>query len=1100
MDSVTSFNLIRSPHASVRLAAARDWLASAVGGSREILVLAAHPDSADDLVRSVAAGRGALAGVHRLTPNRLIAILAADQMAAAGLAPATTLATEAVAARAVFQLKPTGRLAWFEPVLDRPGFPRALARSLAELRLNRITAPALEKLDRIGPPLAALLTQLETELAAANLADRAAIINMALDAIAGPGYRYARLPLALIDLPVESALESDLIVALAAQASTVLATVPDGDDRPAEAFARIFDRSPKEPPAAYEPPPPEAPALTRLQCYLFAGTQPPAAILDDSVTLESATGEMQECVAIARRIHAESARGIRFDRIAVVLHSPGRYIAHLEESLDRAGIPACFVRGASRPEPGGRALLTLLACAAENLSARRFAEFLSLAQLRDPEAPVPAPDASPVFVASDDELGALMQADSAEPLDSASTAADPVPIVDVSARAPWRWEKLLVDAAVIGSRDRWDRRLAGLEAELRLQRSEAAAESGEARAAALDRQLLDLKHLRALALPVIDALASRPQTATWAEWLTYLRDLSAQFIRDRDPVLAVLAELVPMGPVGPITLDEVRIVLAERLGNLERPRPRRRYGAVFVATPAQMRGMEFDVTIVPGLVERVFPRKLIEDPLLPDSARRELDPSLPLQADRTAAERLALRLALGAARDRVALSYPRVDLDQGRPRVPSFYALEILRAAEGHLPGFDELARRAAGDRPSRLGWPVPLDPNDAIDDAEFDLAVLDKLLDANPDTTVGAAHYLLDANPHLGRALRARARRWLRRWTPNDGLVDPSPSERAALARHQLAARSYSPTALQNFASCPYRFFLQAIHRLEPREEPEAIEVIDPLTRGALFHEVQFELLTELRANGQLPVTETSLAHTHTCLDRILDKVADGYHDDLAPAIERVWIDGIDSIRADLREWVRRMATDADGWRPDRFELAFGLRDRDQADPASTPDPIALSIGLTVRGSIDLVERGINGALRVTDHKTGRVRAAKNVVIGGGKTLQPLIYALAVEQILAAPVAYGRLYYCTATGGYEDRVVAIDDAARTAGTEFATVLKQALTDGFLPAAPDKRECQYCDYRRVCGPYEEIRVRHKLDHADKVAERLAPLTNLRTLP
>ena len=1098
MDSV-SFNLIRSPRASVRLAAAREWLAPAAGGSREILVLAAHPDSADDLVRSFAAGCGALAGVHRLTPNRLIAILAADQMAAAGFAPATTLATEAVAARAVFQLKPSGRLVWFEPVLDRPGFPRALARSLTELRLNRISATALEKLDRIGSALAALLRQFEAELTAAKLADRAAVITMALAAIAAPDYRFARLPLALIDLPVESALEADLINVLTVKASSVLATIPEGDDRAAEAFARIFDRSLAESPLASEPPPTEASAITRLQNYLFAGTQPPIASLDDSVTLESATGEMQECVAIARRIHAESARGIRFDRIAVVLHSPGRYVAHLEEALDRAGIPACFVRGASRPEPGGRALLTLLACAAENLSARRFAEFLSLAQLRDPDAPALATDASSTFVASDDELAALAEADSAAPLDSDSAEADPVPIVDISAPAPWRWEKLLVDAAVIGSRERWDRRLDGLEAQLRLQRSEAAAESGETRAAALDRQLLDLMHLRSLALPVIDALASRPQTATWAEWLAWLHDLSAQFIRDRDPVLAVLAELAPMGPVGPITLDEVRIVLVERLGNLERPRPRRRYGAVFVATPTQMRGMEFDVTIIPGLVERVFPRKLIEDPLLPDSARRQFDPPLPLQADRTAAERLALRLAIGAARDRVALSYPRVDLDQGRPRVPSFYALEILRAAEGHLPGFDELARRAAGDRPSRLGWPVPINPNDAIDDAEFDLAVLDKLLDANPDTTIGAAHYLLDANPHLGRALRARARRWLRRWTPNDGLVDPSASELAALARHQLAARSYSPTALQNFASCPYRFFLQAIYRLEPREEPEAIEVIDPLTRGALFHEVQFELLTELRAAGQLPVTEASLAHAHTCLDRILDKIAAGYHDDLAPAIERVWIDGIDSIRADLREWVRRMATDSDGWRPDRFELAFGLRDRDQADPASTPEPIALSIGLTVRGSIDLVETSDGGGLRVTDHKTGRVRAAKNVVIGGGKTLQPLIYALAVEQILAAPVAYGRLYYCTATGGYEDRVVAIDDVARAAGTEFTTVLKQALSDGFLPAAPDQRECLYCDYRRVCGPYEEMRVNYKLE-AKQVSDRLSPITDLRSKP
>ena len=56
-------------------------------------------------------------------------------------------------------------------------------------------------------------------------------------------------------------------------------------------------------------------------------------------------------------------------------------------------------------------------------------------------------------------------------------------------------------------------------------------------------------------------------------------------------------------------------------------------------------------------------------------------------------------------------SFPRVDLDQGRPRVPSFYALEVLRAAEGRLPGFDELDNRAAGRAGARLGWPAPRDP-----------------------------------------------------------------------------------------------------------------------------------------------------------------------------------------------------------------------------------------------------------------------------------------------------------------------------------------------------------------------------------------------------
>src|SRR5206468_12070529 len=78
--------------------------------------------------------------------------------------------------------------------------------------------------------------------------------------------------------------------------------------------------------------------------------------------------------------------GVPFARMAVFLCSPGDYRPHLEEALRRAAIPAFFARGATRPDPAGRALLALLPCAGEGLSARRFAEYVSLAQVPDPDA------------------------------------------------------------------------------------------------------------------------------------------------------------------------------------------------------------------------------------------------------------------------------------------------------------------------------------------------------------------------------------------------------------------------------------------------------------------------------------------------------------------------------------------------------------------------------------------------------------------------------------------------------------------------------------------------------------------------------------------
>jgi ATP-dependent helicase/nuclease subunit B len=145
---------------------------------------------------------------------------------------------------------------------------------------------------------------------------------------------------------------------------------------------------------------------------------------------------------------------------------------------------------------------------------------------------------------------------------------------------------------------------------------------------------------------------------------------------------------------------------------------------------------------------------------------------------------------------------------------------------------------------------------------------------------------------------------------------------------------------------------------------------------------------------------------------------------------------------------------------------------------------------------------------LRVTDYKTGKVRAQKNFIIAGGKTLQPVFYALAAERLLAEPVRSGRLYYCTATGNYEERIVEIDETARAAALDFVTTVSDALKVGFLPAAPEPRECNWCNFRRVCGPYEEQRMRIKAGGTvangsaskSKEAQRLAPLWNLRGKP
>lgn len=1088
--------VIISVGARSRVERARAWLA-ARPRAEEVLILAANLEAASQLARNLARERGAGFGWHRLTLAQLAGMMALPALTERGLASISQLGSEAAVARLVHRLKSEEGLGRFGAVGNTPGLPRAIAGVIAELCLACLSP---EQVAAVAPDVAPLLAAYETELAEMRLTDWSGVLAVAADN--APSHRLSRLPVLMLDIPVRNEAELAFVSALANRAPELLATVPSADE---PTLVRLRDRL-RWPVENFDGPSTADTGLRRLQRNLFreevvAQSTEPAGGID----IFSAPGEGRECVEIARRVLARAREGIPFDHMAVLLRSPDQYRANLEEAFTRARIPVHFVRGARRPDPAGRAFFALLRCALEGLSARRFAEYLSLGQL-----PVAAADGAPPPAAArgDQWVAPETEAATHEPEDAKPATPEPVegdagsgtgpPVRGGQLRAPRRWEQLLVDAAVIGCRERWRRRLDGLAHELRGRLAELSDEE-EAQATAVARTLEDLAAFSAYALPLIDMLDGWPASASWGDWFERLRDLATRALRHPDRVLAVISELAPIAPVGPVALGEVTEVLGPLVLERAVPAPPQPYGKVFVAPVEAARGLSFDTVFVPGLAERMFPRKITEEPILLDALRRRIDAGLATNPARLDSERLALALAAGAAEHRICFSYPRLDLrDHPRPRVPSFYALEALRASEGRLPNFTELARRAETATTARLGWSGPPDPAQAIDSAEHDLAIIERLaIAARPGT--GAARYLINANSHLARALRARYQRWRGSWTASDGLVHPSPAGLVAIGHHALAARSYSPTALQTYARCPYRFFLYAVHRLEPRLEPEPIDELDPLQRGSLIHDIQFELFARLRRDHLLPIRPDRLERALHELEAVLAEVAGRYHDELAPAIERVWLDGIGAIGADLREWLRRASLDQSGFVPQHFELSFGLETRAserQADPRSVSDPAVLDCGIRLRGSIDLVEAHRSGLMRVTDHKTGKADGSAGQIIGGGSALQPLLYALAAEKLFAgqARISAGRLYFCTARGGFSELEVALDDQARAAAAQVARTVDSAVELGFLPAYPAKDQCAWCDYRVVCGPHEERRIQCK------PSAEVEPLLRLREAP
>src|SRR4051794_19541386 len=1132
--------LIESSSAQIRLEAARAFV-EARANHGDVVIVGASRGAADDLARRIAADRGATVGIHRFSVTQLAARLAAPILAAQELAPVTYLGSEAVAARATFDAERDAALAYFAPVARTPGFPRALARTLQELRLAQVEASRLRDLPLGGGDLAALLERFDQQFAEASATDRAALFDAATQAVLSSAetgsIRILAEGLLLLDVPIESNVEFAFLRALVSAAPvrgigeagsprgtphaapstphpapstphaapSTLITIPVGDVAARERWqsAGLTAEGVEQPGDG---------DLVALRRHLFEPKPPPEREPAGDVRFFSAPGEGRECVEIARRIVQEARSGVRFDEIAVFLRAPQRYIGLLEHALNRAGVPAWFDRGTRRPHPGGRAFLAILACACEHLSARRFAEYLSLAQvprLEERQRPLEfvMPEDEELALPGTSDLSIDTLTSDVEPRTSdsgprTSDADDTDAIVDGSLRAPWKWETLIVESAVIGGDPRrWHRRLAGLANELRLQRDAERREDPEsARVARIERDLRNVSHLRAFALPIIDRLATWPKAATWGEWLDRFAELAPHVLRQPDHVLRVLTPLRPMADIGPIPLDEARDVIADRLQMLELDPPRSRYGRVFVGSPHQARGRSFRVVFVAGLAERMFPQRPHEDPMLLDREMRvPLAAGLALQEDRARTERLLLQLAIGAASERLWLSYPRLDMAESRPRVPSFYALDVMRAITGRIPQPQQLQEAAAAEGGTGLAWPAPARAADAIDDLEHDLSVLRELLHVEPRAKVrGHAHYLLRLNDALKRSVSARWARGRSQWTPYDGITRVTGMTRDMLAAQRLAARPYSLSALQKYAACPYQFLLSAIYRLEPPPDIEPLQKLDPLTRGSIFHQAQAEFYRAMKQDGRLPIRIEGLADALTTLDRVMAAVAGKYEEDLAPAIDRVWRDEINDIARDLHVWVRRTAAAASehtdgGWAPAFFEFAFGLPNDEGRDPASVDKPVLVDGRFQLRASIELIETRAS-QLRVTDYETGRNRTTWKTGIGGGADPQPGVYNPANEQGPEAPGGPGPPAHFPAAGGFVDHEIPINDANRRIGLEALEIVDRAIELGFLPAAPAERACTWCDFRPVCGPDEPRRV------ANKPAEKLGDLEALRERP
>lgn len=504
-----------------------------------------------------------------------------------------------------------------------------------------------------------------------------------------------------------------------------------------------------------------------------------------------------------------------------------------------------------------------------------------------------------------------------------------------------------------------------------------------------------------------------------------------------------------------------------RRGVLER---RRRNLGVRVTGAMDARGESFKALFLVGCRQGLFPRTIHEDPLMPDSAREVLRGALgywiPPKLEAYEEEKLLFYLLCASASERLYCVLPRSS-DEGKAQTPSTYLQELCRAAGTTL----DAERKAY----------VPRRPFDKIEaQLEADAASLSpkeiSLLLARGHHDAKPFYERLghwDAQLLTGCLERLKPLSSAKELTAVDGLIEP-PTE----FLNALNTRGLSPSALETFSACPFKFFSEKLLGLKSVDEPSASGELLPWVQGKLYHAILEEFYEALGKTGFWNKDDSRFEGE---LEKAIETVF-GANDWRTIGVYPVLWEG---EKRRMRSHLFRMV-------PRDIELlrAMGLT------PALFEAELnAQAGGVRLHGRIDRVDKTADGQYRVVDYKTRWHKPKLKNLVGGMSQLQAPLYQELLEgdpKVKAGPGDILGAFYIAIEDSPE--TTAHDWMQEFSGAEWRASRGEVLGNikkflaqmrrGEFPIVPGEDRggaCEYCDFDFACRkahPASRFRAAH----------------------
>lgn len=744
---------------------------------------------------------------------------------------------------------------------------------------------------------------------------------------------------------------------------------------------------------------------------------------DGSFTVIDAAGEVSEAGEIAREIlRLVSEDGFAFHEIGVLLRSGDPYLALLSEVFDESGIPYHAVGGLPLTRTtAGRAFAVLAGLANRRFTRRELMDFLL-------DAPV----------VSGDEMGFRARLD--------------------------LWDLFTRNAGIVDHASDWDGRLAALKID--------------------DSQEKEhLASLKKFLSGLFERLEIFQKKNSWSGFSKSFLELTSWLFDETclgfEEAAACVESLADLDEVtGKVAPGDFFNTLEKSLDGASLKKGSYETSGVTVSSIMEARGVSFRAVFLAGLTDGAFPARPGRDSILLEENRKALNKKIPcgeypLHSKRALEEEILFAMAVESARERLCITFPRLDADTGRPRNPSYFVKYALDTVAGRRFRFEEFARhpclRAVG-----VGRLAPEERDRALAPWEFDLSVVQAAYAGRIEKN--SLSYMESSNPLFGDAVRLVRARWKTPgFTEWDGLVGDF--------SRALPDDAVSPTFLETYARCPFLWFVRYGLGLRELEDPLPASTLDALARGNFFHDAARDAYVELGQRGLLPLSKANAERAAGVAGKIAERAAKRLKRE-SPGVPPVFLE----IEASaLVEALKRLvvneaeldapAPDGSRWKPFFFEKPFGPRGGGVEIETESGGRVSLA------GRIDRLDVSENGRhVRVLDYKTGKKPTKIEGFLGGGLWMQRIVYFLAAEKLAndldsgdPPEVAESGYYYVNKSLKTKLPIFPILAGQRAEFEESfraaaSTVLGGVSRGEFFHYPGGKNDnCAYCPCAPVCG-------------------------------